>query len=109
MTTANVLSKGQLQASEFDDSEYKYNLQPGEFTGIIDLKRWDKGRKLVTYMTFEDGRKIIALTWPRSNHEGLTDMEIGSKVRVTYMESRNGMLVIRRTVLLESPKLPDAK
>ena len=103
MTANNVLSKRQLQTFEFDDSEYVYNLQPGEFTGIIDFKRWDKGKKLVTYMTFEDGRKIVAITWPRSNHECLTDMEVGSKVRVTYMVNRSGVLVIRRAVLSEAP------
>ncbi len=103
MTKNNVLPKRQLKASEFDDSEYVYNLQPGEFTGIIDHKRWDKGKKLVTYMTFEDGRKIIAITWPRSNHECLTNKEVGSKVQVTYMPNWSGVLVIRRAVLLEEP------
>lgn len=33
----------------------------------------------------------------------------GRTNQFTYMESRNGMLVIRRAVLLEEPKLPDAK
>ncbi len=103
MTKENILPRRKHCASGFDASEYVINFQSGEFTGIIDHKRWDKGKKLITYMTFEDGRKIAAVTWPRSNHEGLTDMEVGSKVQVTYMESRNGMLVIRRAVLLEEP------
>ena len=32
---------------------------------------------LITYMTFEDGRKIVASTWPRRNFEGLADIEEG--------------------------------
>ncbi len=103
MTKEQTLPRRKHRTSGFDASEYVLNFQSGEFTGIIDHKRWDKGKKLITYMTFEDGKKIAAVTWPRSNHEGLTDMEVGSKVRVTYMESRNGMLVIRRAVLLEAP------
>ncbi len=103
MTKENILPRRKHRTLGFDTSEYILNFRPGEFTGIIDHKRWDKGKKLITYITFEDGRKIAAVTWPRSNHEGLTDMEVGSKVRVTYMENRNGMLVIRRAVLLEEP------
>lgn len=103
MTKECTLPRRKCRKAGFDESEYVLNFQPGEFTGIIDHKRWDKGKKLITYMAFEGGRKIAAVTWPRSNHEGLTAMEVGSKVRVTYMESRNGMLVIRRAVLLEEP------
>ena len=100
MTGKNALSRRQFQASGFDDSAYEFNYQPGEFTGTIDCKRWGKGKKLVTCMTFEDGRKIAVLTWPRSNYEGLAGMLEGSKVRITYMESCKGTLCVRRAVLL---------
>ena len=103
MTSKHALSRRQFQKSGFDDSAYEFNYQPGEFTGTIDCKRWGKGKKLVTYMTFEDGRKIAVLTWPRSNYEGLAGMLEGSKVRITYMESRNGILCVRRAVLLAGP------
>lgn len=46
------------------------------FLAIIDCKRWGKGKKLVTYMTFADGRKIVAPTWPRSQYEGLANMQV---------------------------------
>ncbi len=103
MTKEQTLPRRKRRASGFDPSEYILNFQPGELTGIIDHKCWDKGKKLITYMTFEDGRKIIAITWPRSNHECLTDKEVGSKVQVTYIPNRSGVLVIRRAVLLEEP------
>lgn len=103
MTRNKALSRRQFQASGFDASQYKFNFQPGEFTGTIDCKRWGKGKKLVSYMTFEDGRKIAVLTWPRSSYEGLAGMLEGSKVRITYMESRSGTLCVRRAVLLAAP------
>ena len=56
------------------------------------------------YMTFEDGRRIVAPTWPRSNHEGLADIAVGSQVRVTYMINREGTPCIRRVALLSSMK-----
>ena len=47
---------------------------------------------------------VGAMTFdPKTGNYSTTHMEVGSKVRVTYMESRNGMLVIRRAVLLEEP------
>lgn len=50
-----------------------------------------KRKKLVTYMTFDDGRRIVAPTWPRSSYEGLAAMAVVSKIWVTYIESSNGI------------------
>lgn len=50
----------------------------------------------ITYMTFADGRKIVAPTWPRSSCEGLADMEVGCRIRVTYDKNRAGTLCVRR-------------
>ena len=99
----NALFRRQLKENEFDGSGYEYNLRSGEFVAIIDCKRWGKRKKLVTYMTFEDGRRIVALTWPRSSYEGLAAMAVGSKIRVTYIESSTGNLCIRRAILLKEP------
>ena len=104
MAQKNALSRRQFRESEFDGSEYEYNLRSGEFVATIDCKRWGKRKKLITYMTFEDGRRIVALTWPRSSYEGLANMAVGSKIKVTYIESSRGNLCIRRVVLMEKPQ-----
>ena len=104
MTEQNALSRRQFSASGFDPTAYEFNEQPGEFVAVIDCKRWGKGKKLITYMTFEDGRRIVAPTWPRSSYEGLAAMAVGSKIRVTYIESSRGNLCIRRAVLMEKPQ-----
>ena len=72
------------------------------FVATIDCKRWGKRKKLITYMTFEDGRKIVAPTWPRSRYEGLADMEVGCRIRVTFDKNRAGTLCVRRV-----ERLPD--
>ena len=54
-------------------------------------------------MTFADGRRVVAPTWPRGRYEGLANMEVGSKIRVLNEENRSGTLCIRRAVLLEEP------
>ena len=92
----NALSRRQFRQTGFDESQYAFNQQSGVFVATIDCKRWGKRKKLITYMTFEDGRKIVAPTWPRSRYEGLADMEVGYRIRVTYDKNRAGTLCVRR-------------
>ena len=103
MTQQNALSRRQFKETEFNGMDYKFNMQPGEFVATIDCKRWGKRKKLITYMTFADGRRVVAPTWPRSRYEGLANMEGGSRIRVLYEENRSGTLCIRRAVLLVEP------
>ena len=105
MVQKNALSRRQFKESEFDGSRYEYNLRSGEFIATIDCKRWGKRKKLVTYMTFEDGRRIVAPTWPRSSYEGLANMEVGSKIRIIYIESSRGNLCVRGAVRLAKPMI----
>ena len=103
MAQQNALSRHQFKETEFNGKDYKFNMQSGEFVATIDCKRWRKRKKLITYMTFADGRRVVAPTWPRSRYEGLAIMEVGSKIRVLYEENRSGTLCIRRAVLLAEP------
>ena len=104
MAQKNALSRRQFKETDFDGSGYEYNLRSGEFIATIDCMRWGKRKKLVTYMTFEDGRRIVALTWPRSSHEGLAAMAVGSKIRIIFVENRTGDLCVRKVVLLTNPQ-----
>lgn len=103
MAQQNALSRRQFKENEFNGKDYRFNYQPGEFVATIDCKRWGKRKKLITYMTFTDGRRVVAPTWPRSRYEGLANMEVGSRIRVLYEENRSGTLCIRRAVLLAEP------
>lgn len=103
MAQQNALPRRQFKETKFNEKGYKFNLQPGEFVATIDCKRWGKRKKLITYMTFADGRQVVAPTWPRSRYEWLANMEVGSKIRVLYKENRSGDLCIRRVVLLAEP------
>ena len=103
MAQQNALSRRQFKETEFNGMDYIFNYQPGEFVATIDCKRWGKRKKLITYMTFADGRRVVAPTWPRSRYEGLANMEVGSRIRVLYEENRSGTLCIRRAILLAEP------
>jgi len=94
----------QFNETNFDGVDYEYNLTPGEFVATIDGKVWGKGKKLFTYMSFADGRKIVAMTCPRSKGEGLAGIAAGSKIRVLYLADRSGVACVRRAALLtETP------
>ena len=103
MAQQNALSRRQYKETEFNGKDYKFNYQPGEFVATIDCKRWGKRKKLITYMTFADGRKVVAPTWPRTSYEGLAKMDVGSRIRVLYVANRSGTLCIRRVVLMTVP------
>lgn len=103
MAQQNALSRHQFKEAEFNGKDYKFNMQSGEFVATIDCKRWGKRKKLITYMTFADGRRVVAPIWPRGRYEGLANMEVGSRIRVLYEENRSGTLCIRRAVLLAEP------
>lgn len=92
----NILPRSQIRKSGFVESQYKFNQQCGVFVATIDRKQWERRKKLTTYMTFEDGRKVIAQTWQRSKYEGLAKMEVGCRIRVTYDKNRAGTLCVRR-------------
>lgn len=104
MAQQNALSRRQFKEIEFNGKDYKFNMQPGEFVATIDCKRWGKRKKLITYMTFADGQKVIAITWPRSQYEGLVNLEVGSEIRVCFKLNRSGTLCVRRVVLLKERK-----
>lgn len=104
MTEQSALSRRQFAASGFDSTAYEFNEQPGEFIAVIDCKRWGKGKKLITYMTFEDGRRIVAPTWPRSHYEGLANIEVGSRIRIGYRRNNRGTLCVRSVILLEESR-----
>lgn len=93
----------QFNETRFNGVDYEYNLKPGEFIATIDGKVWGKGKKLFTYMTFADGRRIVAMTYPRSKTEGLAGIEEGAQIRVLYMADRSGMPCVRRAALLTEP------
>lgn len=98
----NVLSRRQFAASDFDTSGYSFNEEPGEFIATIDCKRWGK-KKLVTFFTFEDGRKVVAPTWPNSNYLGLADMPLGATVRLNFQHTRTGKLNLKEAEFLCEP------
>lgn len=102
MAEQRALSRRQFAASGFDAAGYAFNEEPGEFVATIDCKRWGK-KKMVTFFTFEDGRKVVAPTWPNSNYQGLADMPLGAKVRLCFQYTRTGKLNLKGAEFIGAP------
>ena len=102
MAEQRALSRRQFADSGFDASGYVFNEVPGEFTATIDCKRWGKC-KLVTYFTFDDGRKVVAPTWPKSDYLGLAELPVGSRVQLDFQPTRTGKLNLKDVSVLHIP------
>ena len=102
MAEKRALSRHQFAESGFDTSGYAFNEIPGLHTAIIDCKRWGK-HKLVTYFTFDDGRKVVAPTWPNSNYLRLAELPIGSKVELDFQHTRTGKLNLKGVTVIHIP------
>ena len=86
MEKVRALSKAQFAQSGFDTSDYHFITEPGTFTAYLELKVWGK-RCLECFFTFEDGRKIVACTFPEADYLGLADIPIGTNLRLTFEET----------------------
>lgn len=103
MTEQQAYSRRQFKKSGFDTTGYAFIEDQGVHIGVIDCKRWGK-QKLVTYFTLEDGRKIVAPTWPKSNYLGLAELPIGSRVKLDFQPTLTGKLNLKGvTVMYEKP------
>ena len=83
MEKIRALSKAQLAQSEFDTRGYHFITETGTFTAYLDLKVWGR-RCLECFFTFEDGRKIVACTFPEADYLGLADIPAGTNLRLTF-------------------------
>lgn len=102
MAEQRAYSRCQFLESGFDTTGYAFNEEPGLHAATIDCKRWGK-HKLVTYFTLDDGRKVVAPTWPNSNYLGLAELPIGSRVELDFQHTRTGKLNLKGVTALYVP------
>lgn len=102
MSEKHAYSRRQFAESGFDTTDYAFNEIPGLHTATIDCKRWGK-QKLVTYFTFDDGRKIVAPTWSKSNYLGLAELPVGSRVELDFQYTRTGKLNLKGVTTIDKP------
>ena len=89
-----ALSWQEFLDSGFDGRDYNFPDFEGTFEAELVCKRWDKNSKLLVYLDFDDGRKIITSAWQDSNYRGLADIPFNTRVRVTFQYSKKAFLIL---------------
>lgn len=95
-----ALSWQEFLDSGFDGRDYNFPDFEGTFEAEMVCKRWDKNSKLLVYLDFDDGRKIITSAWQDSNYKGLADVPFNTRVRVTFQYSKKGISYVSLPVSL---------
>ena len=90
-----ALSWQEFLDSGFDGRDYNFPDFEGTFEAEMVCKRWDKNSKLLVYLDFDDGRKIITSAWQDSNYKSLADVPFNTRVRVTFQYSKKGISYLR--------------
>ena len=101
MKEKRALSNRQFAASDFDIKLYSFITTEGIFTGTLDFKRWDKKKNLLSYFTLTDGKKIFASTFALQDYLGLTDIRLGTSVKLTFIAARKSGEIYLRKVEIE--------
>lgn len=81
--------------------DFHFNLKEGCFDAMLLLKAEGTAGKLRTFFLFQDGRRIIAPAYPFNRYMGLDRIPIGTKVRLTYIRSRDRVYLTEVEVLDE--------
>lgn len=87
------------ETKELYTGDFRFNLQEGSFEAVLLLKAEGTAGKLRAFFLFQDGRRIIAPAYPFNRYMGLDRIPIGTKVRLTYMRSRDRVYLTEVEVL----------
>ena len=94
-------SSMQYYESGFDGDLYDYIDEPGVYTGTLACKKYGKRVNIIAYIDFDDGRKVVGSAYKSKNYLGLKDIEIGSRVEVTFAPSKTGKVQLSAIAVIE--------
>ena len=86
----------QLEEKGVCVDEYLTNDREGVFKAQLDYKRWGKKRNVLAYFTFEDGSKVMAAAWQNAGYLGISEIEEGAMLTLTFKKAKNGIYYLRK-------------
>ena len=107
MSKSNVIGCDEMRERNIDTSCYGYNRDPGIHKAVIDLMA--EARKVGTlrvFLTFSDGRKIIAPVYWWQKYLGFPKREPGDLVRLTLEKSEDGRVFLTAAESVEEEDGP---
>ena len=81
-----VYTQSELKARNIITMDYELNLEPGEYSAVLDLKAQARNC-LRVFFTFDDGRKIMATVQWWQKYLGLYDLPVGTRLRLIYKKN----------------------
>ena len=98
MSERRAMSNNQFKKSGFEASEYVLHNEEGTFTGTLDNKKWGKNKNLISYITLDSGKKIWVSTWWETKYLGLSEMNIGTPLVLTFTKIKSGAVYLRDVI-----------
>lgn len=86
----------QMQDAGINVDNYKTNENDGVFIARLDYKRWGKNRNVLGYFTFENGDKIMASAWQNTGYLGISEINEGTMLKLTFEKAKNGIAYLRK-------------
>ena len=97
----DVISRSDFSISNLAANDYRLNMEPGVYEAVLEMKA-QAGRKILrVFFTFEDGRKIIAPSYPWQRYLGFYEIPLGSRVRLTYTKTSHGTFLTKAELIDE--------
>ena len=71
------------------------------FFSIHPCKRYGRRVNIIAYIDFDDGRKVVCSAYSSKNYLGLKDIEMGSRVEVSFAPNTNGKVQLTAIAVIE--------
>lgn len=82
-------------------NEYNFMDEEGTFIATLVYKLYGKKNNIVVYLDFDDGRKIVSVAYKESDYLGIKDIEVDSRVEVTYEQTKSGIYRLSKINVIE--------
>lgn len=91
MIEDKVYTQDDLRRANIITTQYRMNMEPGDYIGTLDLKAiTNGGHALRVFFTLEDGRQIISLAQWWQVFLGFFEIPLGSTVCLHYERNQKG-------------------
>ena len=101
MENTKVYSRTEMREMMIDTSEYFFMDESGDFVGTLEMKAEARAGMLRLFFRLSDDRKIITPVFWWQGYLGFYEMEIGTKLRLSYRKSSQNKIFLQSAEILE--------
>lgn len=101
MEKTKVYSRTEMREMMMNTSEYFFMNESGDFVGTLEMKAEARAGMLRLFLRLSDNRKIITPVFWWQRYLGFYEMEIGTKLKLSYRESGQNKIFLQSAEILE--------